>query len=291
MLALACGLSLCAVARDGCDIFSARRDACAPRGAMVAQCLYVALLASPLGHYGYAAPVTQYFGVNMVHAGVLEADEWPADLSARPAAHARPAFDGACPMFAHGTDSPTCCFQPGAPDHPMDERLEGLFDDGAAQWRDALRFRLLPRCYALLKFVHCAICHPNVSQMLFAVGTEEIVGYDNSPLELMAVRLCSGFALDVYTHCRRAIYEKSEKQWIVPRGLGQRDFLRIVGHRFTPGTDGGEPLDGIIADYDLPGETCLDLSVWDEFSAASIGRWPRAGLLAVIVLVSVAMLF
>jgi hypothetical protein len=90
--------------------------------------------------------------------------------------------------------------------------------------------------------------------------------------------------LDVYKHCRRAVYEKGENDWVVPEGFGQRDFLRVVGHQFV--SQGSGALDGLNKTLDVPGETCIDLREWEELDAAPRTRWVSSAVAGAVIIVS-----
>jgi hypothetical protein len=99
-----------------------------------------------------------------------------------------------------------------------------------------------------------------------------------------AVRLCIGFAMEVYNECRRAIYDIGENAWVVPEDFGIIDFLKVVGQVYDRTDDNPDELKRFDQYYNRPGETCLDLSDFEEMEAAPGVVIPSAVLLFVMAL-------
>jgi hypothetical protein len=68
--------------------------------------------------------------------------------------------------------------------------------------------------------------------MLYDVLPDELDGFKNLPI-IQSVPLCTHDTREIYENCRCAIYQKSELKWIVPKGFGENDFFRVVGHIFN----------------------------------------------------------
>jgi hypothetical protein len=197
-------------------------------------------------------------------------------------------FDSSCPFYALGTNNPHCCFYP-SPDSGIPETCSEpgqgvetstdrlpLFTNDLAEFDDKIRFRIYPRCYNLLKYLPCVICHPNVSDMFFKVDR-----WTGQVVDPVSFRFCSDFAEDVYKECRRAIYNDVGKSWIVPEDFGIRDFQRVVGVQF--GADGE-----VNQTLDVAGQTCIDLREW---GAAAPRGWPSVILLGLVACAALTVLF
>jgi hypothetical protein len=283
---------------DGCDVFASRRDPCSEiDGALHSEaqsCLVWSEITTAVGYSGYPSPRSQRFTSAMISKDLYPpTPDTAVDFTARTAKFARTAFDKACPMYAFGSQNPTCCYHPAETDADLHESIRDLdmlsfFEADYNAWADAAQFRLFPKCHTLLKFLPCAMCHPNVSSLLFNTAPETTAGNQSNPLWRRAVRLCSDYALEIYRECRFAIYEKDELDWVVPDGFGQRDFLRVVGHEYW--TTGKEPHEGLNTALDIPGVTCIDLREWEELDAAPGARWPSAILAVVMALVSLSIM-
>jgi hypothetical protein len=243
---------------DACNIFCDLKEACdtITDAALHVRCLSVAEIPSPVGYAGYKAPGYQPFSSFLVSSRTLDSSIACTPLPARASQVAHPEFDTACPMFSYGTDTPHCCFlpPPGPPD--MASYQASFLDYFDNWWNAKIQFRIFPRCMKLLRFLPCAVCHPNISDMLFYIDR-----FSAPPKR--SIRLCRDFARRVYKECRRAVYDKNTKYFVVPRDFGEDDFLKIVGQAEVEEGDWDEHLD-------VPGQTCIDLSEWDESAAGTV---------------------
>ncbi|KAH0789181.1 hypothetical protein GPJ56_006851 [Histomonas meleagridis] len=85
------------------------------------------------------------------------------------------------------------------------------------------KFKHYPRCYNLIRYLPCAICHANISEMAFPVKI------DGSDI-IRSFPLCRSYALKIYRECRSAYYsEITGKIYpIVPKGMGVEEFMKVV---------------------------------------------------------------
>jgi hypothetical protein len=269
-----------AEADDCAGVFELRKQVCdrLPEREQIATCQNLVTLVSPIGWAGYDSPQKFRYSYVQVRApgvvGMLGVDraEWNGriPMTAQPRDREERDFDDHCPMFSYQSGRPSCCFRGGDQDEWSDND-KGWYDAFVVALREFVRqmqFRIFPKCYDLIKFLPCAICHPNASRMLYGVLPDESEGMRGLPM-VQSVRLCTDYAHEIYENCRYAIYQKSESRWIVPKGFGENDFLRLVGHSFN--------VLGEIEDAnDIPNETCLDFTPWKALEAAPLRRVPAA---------------
>jgi hypothetical protein len=273
-------LLLAAYLYGDCSVmFATRADKCAPLdGSAWASCQGTARFYIPFGWAGYMSPVEQ----TMSYAHIREEPYMPGvdfELNtswsmARPGTTPREGFDRLCPMFSAASGNPHCCFQPRD-----DSSLLELTDLHEHFWSmfqtldDQSQAKIFPRCHRLIRFAPCAVCHPNATFLMFDIGPE---GGDPTMPTFRAARYCSSSVLKIWRECRNVLYISRERHWIVPRGFGLTDFLKFMGHNVQ--------YDGSVSpEYDIPGVTCLDLSEWDQFDAAGVGRLPSWLLLGLVV--------
>jgi len=142
-------------------------------------------------------------------------------------------------------------------------------------------YRIFPKCAELLKYLPCAACHANLSNMAYEQVPDVQSPYDyemsQGNANFYSYPLCTSYALEVYKQCRHVYYVTKYTQsntvdpyaylppgtqntrLIVPDGFGEHDFLELV---HSPGYNALE--DSINESLDKPMENCIDPRIWNE---------------------------
>ncbi|OHT01626.1 hypothetical protein TRFO_07544 [Tritrichomonas foetus] len=138
-------------------------------------------------------------------------------------------FDKECPMYDGKTipNQTSCCL------HKYQSMFEADYTASfmkIEEFKKQYQFRIYPKCYDLLRYMPCAICHPKVQEenVSFIVGSGMLDGY-NLRMPIITYRLCNDYAETIYKHCRGGFFIGNQKKHIVPKKMGLEQFKDLMG--------------------------------------------------------------
>lgn len=164
---------------------------------------------------------------------------------------------GNCPFYE---GKKTCC--PHMSTH-------SVYTHQFSNFLNNMQHKIYPRCFNLLRFYGCTMCHPNISRMMIinSDATKRIGGID-IPL-IGTFRMCNKYAEAVYRECRNVFWTTSNR--IVPKGMSLENWKLLNGIELDD--------DGNVV-YENINNTCI------EYSSGYINSSVSFSLLALIFLVS-----
>lgn len=219
--------------------------------------------ASPVGWYGYDSPPLFYFnffetnsnvhpGSNQFSTGTQE----PTSITKVNQSLPLSSFEDFCPMYNSRSKDPklegrqTCCMHlvPGQYSNGRDASYTYSNMD---MFKKRALFRIYPKCYDLIRYMPCAICHPkihltNVTYIVQLTQSKEF----GVKIPTRTYRICNKYAEEIWHQCRRAFYLTDGLKLIVPEDMGLEQFKDMVG---VPEYHG------------LPEDTCLDIEDVNPF--------------------------
>lgn len=215
---------------------------------------------SPLGYYNYKKPLLIRFPLHfLLNEKDLEEYKGKNEVNSAVQNKSTPDFDTGCPMFARNKGE-TCCLH-----------VQAYHDNNSfysftqiQSFYDSYQFAIYPRCYNLIRYLPCAMCHPNLDSVVF-----NLKNVTKDSLALRSFSLCNSYAEKIYFECRNAYYSNYEGKInkIVPEDFSLDDFKKVVR---SP-------------DKDDPDKNCVSEKL---FSDATFGIKPSRFMLILIAFAS-----
>ncbi|OHT07465.1 hypothetical protein TRFO_24277 [Tritrichomonas foetus] len=204
----------------------------------------------PVGWYQYSDPVYSQFAfieteTTISGSGAPDVRNTYADLAMnkkKEGPHEK--FNKECPMYDGVTypNMSSCCLHKYA--SKFDEDYTEMFMK-AESIRKQYQFLIYPKCYELIRYMPCAICHPKVQSANVSkiAGFERVDGYEKH-MPVFTYRLCRNYTQLIYKYCKSAYFIGAEKRRIVPKNMGLEQFMDLMG---------------VPELFGIPNDTCLDV--------------------------------
>lgn len=238
---------------ETCGMFARRQAQCwygeGTNGEDISNCLNIIEIGFPVGWYNRKGAeirtISYFYSAIYNHQvdtskGLLgQNSDYP--IEPKPLVKEFKAFEDACPMYSKKGGAEHCCHF-GNEGISEQAKADCGSEDGAschsrtmvdqfATFEYESPAKIYTKCWNALKYLRCAMCHPNATYASYALGPRNADKEATAPI--YAMRLCQSYADIIYDNCKDAVFYSKSKDFVVPPKFSREEFYQVVGHEWN----------------------------------------------------------